>query len=806
MLKIKKLFAVCCFILSGLLNIVAQKQIQGIISGFIIEKSSGQPLEFAQVILKGVTDSIYIQYAATDNKGEFTFEKVPEGVFKTIYSFIGYGKQETPELTINTRQNKLNLGKLYISEAAQTLGEVEVTGHRSTFVNSIDRKTFNVGEDLMSKTGTVSELLQNVPSVQVDIDGNVSLRGSENVTILINGKPSAMMNLNRAAVLQQIPASSIEKIEVITNPSAKYRPDGTSGIINIVMKKNKSLGFNGNVAVNIGNDKRYNGNAMVNYNPGKLNIFSNIGIRQDDRRRINDSYSQYYLNGIEKSLIHSYSENYVRPISVIAGLGADYKIDDRNKIGLSGNYNYRYQRIDDLTTYTKDSMSIRKEDHDRERDQPEVESDLELTSSFQHNLGKEGHELNLNYTLSFTKEIEDNYYTNTYRLPNPEINFDNMFYHHYNRGSQLLAEYANPFSGNAKLEAGYELDYTKNDMDLYRETKAMDQTTFVKDNLRSSRFIRTEYTHVLYVTFERELGVFGFLAGLRGEQTYTRADLVTKDTVIKSQYPRLYPTLHLSYDISDNHELQLNYSHRINRPSDEQLNPFPEYQDMLNTRAGNPYLKPEDIHSFEFGYQFKKQVTTFISTLYYRYNYNSITSITTTNGDTLISTLENLDKSTSAGLELILSMALGKFATINLNSNIFYNTIDASALGYSVNKANISFAANASVGINLTKSTVWQFTSVYTGESLTPQGKRLPSFVFNTGLKQELLKIRTAFFITVSDVFNSLHNNSIIDTPELHRHLNQKRSARIIYFGFTYNFGNSGKKQKEQTIKYDNQL
>jgi len=806
MTETKKWVAVCYILVTSILNVYSQKPIQGSISGIIIEKSSDKPLEFAQVILKKAQDSAFVQGTVSDRKGRFLFEKIVGGEYRIFYSFIGFESMKTAAFKTNPDLTRLNLGKLYISETAKTLNEVEVTGRKSTFVNSIDRKTFNVGEDLMSKAGSLSDLLQNVPSVQVDIDGNVSLRGSENVTILINGKPSAMMNLNRAAVLQQIPANSIEKIDVITNPSAKYKPDGISGIINIVLKKNRSMGLNGNVSANVGNQSRYNGNATFNYNPGKWNFYGNAGFRQDSRQRINDISTQTFLNGAETSFIHNHSESDARPTSTIAGLGTDYKLDDRNKFGLSANYNYRFQRQSDLSHYTIDSLTVKKEDYNRDRYLPEIETDLELTAFYQHNFGKEGHDLNFNYTSSFTKEKEDNYYTNVYRLPTSQVFYDNMFYHHSNNQSQFLAEYSNPISEDSKLEAGFELDNLNNDMDLHRDTTAMNQHIFGVDVSRSSRFIRTEYTQVLYVTYEKELGKFGFLAGIRGELTQTSANLVTKNAVVDNHYNRLYPTLHTSYKISGTHELQLNYSHRIRRPEDEQLNPFPEYQDLHNIRAGNPYLKPEDIHSFELGYQFKKNVTTFISTVYCRFNYNGITSITKVNGDTLISTLQNLGKSTTAGLEFILTTSFGKFATLNLSSNTFYNVIDASALGFSKEKANISLSVNGSIGINLTKSTVWQISSIYTGEQLTPQGKRLPSFVLNTGLKQDIFKKRAALILTVSDAFNSLRNKSEIDTPELQRFENRKRSDRIVYLGFTYSIGNAGKKQKENVLKYDNQL
>ena len=285
----------------------------GKITGTVLEKESGKPVEFATLQLYRVSDQTMVKGTVSDTKGNFSINDVPVGEYLLRYSFIGFENMEIPSVYIDSKHLKVDLGNLYISEINQKIDEVQVTGRKSTFINTIDRKTFNVGEDLMSKTGSLSDLLQNVPSLQVDIDGNVSLRGSENVTILINGKPSAMMNLNRAAALQQISANSIEKIEVITNPSAKYKPDGTSGIINIVMKKNKGLGTSGNVILNAGNNNRYNSNATINYNPGKLGLFANFGARKDDRQRINNITTQTFSNGVETSNIHNYSESHARP-------------------------------------------------------------------------------------------------------------------------------------------------------------------------------------------------------------------------------------------------------------------------------------------------------------------------------------------------------------------------------------------------------------------------------------------------------------------------------------------------------------
>jgi outer membrane receptor protein involved in Fe transport len=787
------------------INLSAQ-QGMGSVSGIIIEKITNTPLEFATVIIKSNKDSTLYQGTVTGKKGEFTFNKLAFGDYTIIYSFIGFDKIETPVFSLNANRSKLDLGKLYLSESTTILGDISVTAQRSTFINSIDRRTFNVGQDLMSKTGSVSELLQNVPSVQVDLEGNVSLRGSDNVMFLINGKPSTLMGTNRAAVLQQMPASSIEKIEIITNPSAKYKPDGTSGIINIVLKKDKSLGLNSQASINVGNDNRYNGNFSVNYNPGKLNVFASYSIRQDQRLRYTDDNRIHYISGNDTiSYTHVVSRDLSRPLSHIIRAGADYKINTHNSLGVAGNYNYRsfIRNSNDKNLWQSTDMTITK-DYDRTRHDPEFEKDIELSSNYVHSFAKEGHELTVDYTTSFSNEQEDNHYSDIYRVPVTSPTYDNTLIKQGENESQFSVEYVNPVSENIKMEAGYILESRKSDMDFFGEYYDPLSGLWIKDIVKSNNFIYKENIHVLYGTYEQQIRKLGFLAGIRAEQAFLNANQVTTDTVMKNRYFRIYPSLHISYKLNDLNELQLNYSHRIRRPEGDEMNPFPEYADPYNLRVGNPHLKPSDVHSIEFGYQYKKNTTTFLSTIYYRYTYNGMTDITRYLNDTIkLTTRENLTKSGSAGMELVLSKTFGSLGNINLSTNIFYNTIDASGLGYPTNKSIIAWSANLSGGINLSKSTVLQITSSYSAENLIPQGRQLPSFVFNTGFKQEFLSRKLVLIATISDVFNSLRNRTIIDTPELYEKITRRRSARIIYLGVTYTSGNQ---KKKKDIEFDNKL
>jgi outer membrane receptor protein involved in Fe transport len=312
-----------------------------------------------------------------------------------------------------------------------------------------------------------------------------------------------------------------------------------------------------------------------------------------------------------------------------------------------------------------------------------------------------------------------------------------------------------------------------------------------------------------YVTYAHSLDRFGFLAGLRPEFASTKSVLVNTGETITQDYSRVYPSLHLSYKLTDRQELQANYSHRVHRPESEDLNPFPEYVDPFTLRAGNPHLKPEDIHSIEAGYQFKDDRTTLLATVYHRYLYNGFTNVTRDIGNSvLLTTHENLATSRSTGVELAATADLGKAVTLNFSSNTFFNSIDASNLGFTGTKSDVSWSAKLGASVHLAKNTLFQFNTNYASSRLTPQGSRRPTFVANFGLRQEFLQKKLAVALTVSDVFNSLKEASLLDTPLLKEEVTRRRSARIIYLGFTYNFGKAGKKTKDDhdPLKFDNQI
>jgi Carboxypeptidase regulatory-like domain/TonB-dependent Receptor Plug Domain len=312
----------------------------GKVSGSVIDTAANRPVEYVTIALKNEATGATVRAGATDRKGGFAVENVPFGSYRVVYGALGAEASETsPVLVVDAEHRAVALGALPLGAAAVKMEKFEVKAKQSAQLNSIDRKTYNVGKEIQSTTGSASDLLQNIPSVQVDIDGNVSLRGSDNVLILVDGRSSAMMGKSRAEVLQQLPADAIDKIEVITNPSAKYKPDGTAGIINIALKKKHEALFSTVANVSVGNNDRYNAGLSATYNPGGYSVFGSASVRQDDRERratdvrtIIDPVTGVVTRAEKKSLEHS------RPLSELVRAGGDYKIDDHNKVGASANY------------------------------------------------------------------------------------------------------------------------------------------------------------------------------------------------------------------------------------------------------------------------------------------------------------------------------------------------------------------------------------------------------------------------------------------------------------------------------------
>lgn len=786
----------------------AQQTSPGTIAGLVVDASSSRPLEFVNVTLHNRTDSVLVTGQPTDRRGSFQFSNVAQGEYFVKFSLIGYKERLSPGFIIDSQHKHLNVGTVALVQTPVSLDEVLVAGERSIFNNSIDRKVYNVDQDLMSKAGSASELLQNVPSVQVDIDGNVSLRGSSNVLIMVNGKTSPMMDKSSAEVLQQMPASSIEKIEVITNPSAKYKPEGTAGIINIVLKKNTTLGVNGDLTGNAGNQDRYNGNIRLNFNPGDLNIYGSYGIRKDNRNRINTDARRQTDTASTVTYYNQNLPSYATPLSHIVSLGLDYRIGGSDQVGLSGNYFYNsFTRTEDASNLLTAANGSTLSRYDRRRWDEEYEKEMEYTAYAEHNFPQEDHKLRLEITGSQAPEQEDNRYTNISLIPAGPTTFDNTLIKNGENRTQVALDYSNPLAETISLEAGYAGEFNSNDMDYHAEVYDTVQRQFVNDPSRTNRFLFHEWINAAYVTYKRTLGAFGFLAGLRGEHARVRSNLVTLDSTISHDYLNFYPSLHLSYRMSPVAELQLSYSRRTHRPEGDDFNPFPEYRDPRNVSAGNPSLLPEYIHSIELGCQFQNDYASILPSVYYRYSYNRFTPITRfINDSTLLTTRENLSSDQSGGLEIVASVNVGEVASAHASINGFYETIDASNLGYGERKSITSWSGALTVNFHVAAGSRFEVNSNFRSARLTAQGEYSPTYVVNAGFRQELFEGDVSIVMTAADIFKSLKRQLELDTPSLNQTVINARDSRIFYLGLTYHFGAKPKKAKEEQLHYEDNL
>ena len=810
-MRIRPIAAFVLIVLVSICACPAHAAESGSVSGTVVDATTGRPISRAALALTNKRGGTVLLETASNERGAFAFKGVPVGDYIATYSLAGGDVRMTAVFQITAQDPRVDLGELPLtSEGKLNMEKVEVRARREESYNSIGSRVYNVGSDLQSTAGSANDLLQNIPSIQIDIDGNVSLRGSSDVLILVDGKPSALMSAaNRADALTQMAAESIERIEVITNPSAKYKADGTAGIINLVLKRKSNPGYSGTFRANFGNDGRSNYGWSGNYNPGRYNITGNLSVRKDFRPRFSEE-TRTHRDSASDTLVSTKQDivERMRPLTRLAQLSADYNIDGDDRIGATVDYNFRtFHRTSTDTNVTQAADGTVTGDYNRLRSDPEWQKTFDIAATYRHKFSEAQGELNSEIKRERHWEREDNQYTNVYSVPVTPTSQDSTLIKPTETSTDLSADYSRPMSGGATLEAGYAGEIEKDDMDFRGEYLDPASGTWLVDTAQTNRFIYRDSIQAIYATYGRTVGRNAFLGGLRLEGAFTDANQVTTQLRYKNDYFKLYPSLHLSHDLTASGQLVLNYSRRVHRPDSEELNPFPEFQDPFNLRVGNPMLRPEEVHSVEGGYQYRSEETTFLAAVYFRDTQHAFTTVTNyVDSVTLLTTQENLASSRSGGFELISSTPLQHSVTLNVSADVYDNEVDASNLGYAGNRFATSWDAKLNAECRMSKTDDVQLNLNYSGRKLTAQGYRLPSIVANIGYRHEFKARHVTFVLTVSDLFDSLRERTVIDTPVLHDILLRRRSARIVYAGLTYNFGSPAKAKKDDALQYDNQL
>jgi len=763
-------------------------QTQGIISGTIIEFETREPLQYANVVLLNSTDSTMVAGAVTNVDGRFRLDNIKEGNYFIKISFIGFEDIATP---VFAHRKSSNIGSISIKKSSTLLDEISVTAERDLLNTSLDKKVYNVGKDISGVSGSVSDILQNVPSISVDLNGNVTLRGSSNLTFLLNGRPSAQLRRNAPTRLQQIPANTIERIEVITNPSAKYDPHGAGGIINIIQRSDSQEGFNGQVFENLGNEKRFNTTFVLNYGQKNLNTFGSYSMRHSagtntyfDERALGDSINSMPVNFYRES-----GSTVSNPLAHIINAGMTYQFEKDNIIEIAGFYflqNSFHEGTSNINEYDYENRPLSVLSSDNTND--ELESEGEGGAAFEHIFnGNEDHSLALEIEYANYYETEDLLFNESYSYPENEFSTQRIYVKKKGNQTDLASEYAQPIDEDTEFEAGYNGEFISDDI-------------FYINNQTTSRFLFDQYVHAVYGILVRDIDAFSIEVGLRGEHTSVTTRLLkpTHQTNV-NKYLKFYPSVNLSYEIDDTKSIRLSYSKRINRPEADHLNPYAEFTDPRNAEAGNPNLMPEKVHSFELVYQMFGQYITFTPSLFYRYKIDAFTWTSGLTGDSLIiRTIENLAKQQSSGGEVVLSGKIRNLANIDLSANLFYDEIDGTNLGYSANKNTFSGTAKLNSLFYLTGTTFLQFNLNYDAPILTPQGKQEEIFYINAGIKQTFLNSQMALTFAITDIFSTYKERYNIDTRKLNQLTNLQRKEPVFYFGLSWRFGESFQTDQEQ--------
>ena len=790
---------------------------QGFVRGKVLDKQTDETMQFVNIAVL-TTAGQMVRGAITDANGQFNIGSLPDGSYQLQVSFVGY-KTLIRKFTLTPQHRREHFNALYLSEDATTLKEVSVTGQRSQMKLEVDRKTFTVDQVLAAAGGSVTDLLENIPSIEVTTDGEISLRGNSSVEVWINGKASGLTTDNRYEILQQIPAESIEKIEVIDNPSAKYSPEGSAGIINIVLKRDRKAGYYGSIQGGVNKRGGWNTGANINYSSGLLEAYANVGYR----RRKGSGGSESQQNYKQTNQYQNYtSDSKNRGGGLFARLGMTWhptKDDDISLGGmtLQGNHKdenttpYHYGTIG-ASADTYRMFRLTKGDGDHQMYHAEM--------GYEHRFSDK-HKLTAH--AEYNRWMGDN--DNTYQdsLIHLEI-IDAMLLptqtswqyrpmHVRNRSWETKLDYENQITENFKLEAGYNGRFSHENTP--QESWTADNwagNNRVEDEKYYNRFIYSMDTHAFYLTLNTKLGPLGVMAGMRGEywkvdtESYDYAQehgLAQKEAPFKKDFFQLFPSLFLNYNLTETAQLQLNYTRRLRRPWGGQLNSFKNTRDASMVEFGNPELTPEYTHSISLNFLKTWENHTLSISTYYRPTTDVMQRVRYQNQQDglMYMTNMNLTKRQSLGVEIIGKNKLWRILDLTTTLNGYYNKLDG--FDYLIEGQHVtgdgdesfSWDARLLASVILPYDLSVQATGNYRSRGVITQGYRKPNASLDLGLRKTFFNKRLAVAFNMRDVFGTRHWENYTESDTFWRHQKNWRDPNFN-FQVTWNFGNMNNDRK----------
>lgn len=673
-------------------------------------------------------------------------------------------------------------------EASTGVSAVVVKADAPPVRTSIDRRSYSVAGDLTAQTGSISDVLRNLPSVEVDVMGNVSLRGDPNVTILIDGKPSGLFQGDgKGQALQQMPADRIERVEVMTNPSAEFRADGTGGVINLITKKAKGMGRTSSLRLAAGDMGRGGASASVGYNSGKVSASGDINYRRDTA--VQADYERRQQANLDNETAGKTDLDFR---SLTSQGTVDYDITDKLRIGGEARLSrFKLDVANVADTTRRDATGALTQAFHRDLDIRQQRDNAALAVNLKRKFDGDGHEL----SLRLNYDVVDDNRTRTGHtgvvLPTAVTSYDQQRLGYDTRQTDLKGDYVRPMGASQTLKLGFDLQFDDNvyDNEGLRGTSLGGLTV---DPGLTSQFGYEQQLRQAYVTYERPLGKLTALAGLRFEQS--KLDLTAAGKKTDNDTTRLMPSLHLSYPLNDRQKLTASYSQRLQRPGPFDLNPVPFLLDPLNYRIGNPNLKPQQTQSFELGWQYRKAPLMALATLYYRENDKVVTDVVTDmGGGVFVTTKANLAQTRNGGLELVLNGKLTPKLSYNISSNTFWTELDGASVGVPGKRSAVTVQGRGSLSWQLTPKDLLQMNSFVSGKRLTAQGYAMPSVGIDLGYRRKI-DDRLSLVVTVQDAFGLFRDKQVIDTPTLKSLSVRDINARWVRVGLAWTFGNGKKK------------
>jgi len=783
------------------------------ISGTLTDSLTHGPIPFATVALLSQQTKAPVKWTQTDSIGHFVLENVPAGAFALHISFVGYNSIIKENVLINSATGNLNLGALPMTASKnKLLTEVVITGKKEALRNIDGKKVFAVEQSLVSKGGTAADLLQNVPTLQIDGYGNVSLRGSTNVKVLIDGKPSIIANGDITQMLQSIPASAIESIEVIPNPPANYDANG-EGIINIILKKNSRPGLNGSADIAGGTNDNYNGDANLSYQDGKVNVYGNYSLK--DGNTLTTGFQRYtFLQPTDSVVYTNETFPYVTRNKIqFVKAGIDYSLTPGSTLGISVSFNSRNKHETQFLSFTDYSAADALiESYNRFNTVNNNGNSYELDLDYNRHFKKPKEELAFNFAYAYGSFRDYQQYTTRYNPLNgvESPNIDTPLIsdtRHKATNYNIQADYVLPIGKSGQFSAGYRSQITLGDNDqcAYNVLNTGETPLYSLTDLFSSN----NQVNAVYMNFKDHIGNFSYQAGVRGEDSHTDATFMSYNAnnilfaaPIKVPVKGIYPSVLLTEKLKNNSQLQFTFTKRISKPTIRQLNSTTDFSDPTNYNKGNPDLIPESVTDLELDYNKTWQNISFTSGIYTNRINNVIKSIQAAPVNDETTTMpENLKYSITTGLELIGHFDLLKGWDLTANANIF-DRDNAAAPQYGITANNgISWNANITSNVTPIQRLSFQIRANYRASAIFLQDKNHAAFDMDAAAKYDFAGNRASLSFNANNIFNGRAVSLLRSSDDLLIDLEVRRVSSRATLTFSYHFGSGGSKQKESKQK-----